>query len=117
MRYIISIPVLAILIAAYLLTASGGGMFLDGDAYSTALPSGTDMTLRGGDFFLLAGILALLLDVLKMRRAGRAGRLLSGITFLAALGCFLLFTPAANPVFLMLTALTLAAALVGFLRA
>jgi hypothetical protein len=113
MDYIISVPVLAILIAVYLLMASGGGMFLDGDAYSMTLPSGAEMTLRGGDFFVIAGILALLLDMLKMRRAGRAGRLLSGITFLAALACFLIFLPAATPAFLMLTAMTLAAALAG----
>jgi hypothetical protein len=113
MHYIISIPVLAIVIAAYLLTASGGGMFLDGDAYSTALPSGAEMTLRGSDFFLIAGILALLLDMLKMRRAGRAGRLLSGITFFAALACFLFFLPAATPAFLLLTVMALAAALAG----
>jgi hypothetical protein len=117
MHYIISVPILAIVIAVYLLTASGGGMFLDGDAYSMTLPSGAEMTLRGGDFFVIAGILALLLDVLKMRRAGRAGRLLQGITFLAALACFLLFSPAATPAFLMLTVMALAAALAGFLRA
>jgi hypothetical protein len=113
MHYIISIPILAIVIAAYLLTASGGGMFLDGDAYSMTLPSGTEMTLRGSDFVLIAGILALLVDMLKMRRAGRAGRLLAGITFVAALACFLLFVPAATPAFLMLTVMALALALAG----
>jgi hypothetical protein len=114
MHYIISVPILAIVIAAYLLMASGGGMFLDGDAYSMTLPSGIEMTLRGSDFVLIAGILSLLVDMLKMRRAGRAGRLLAGITFVAALACLLLFSPAATPAFLMLTVMALANLLVSF---
>lgn len=116
MNYIISIPILAIVIAAYVLMAPGGGMFLDGDAYTLMLPSGMEVTLRGSDFFLLAGLLALALDVLKLRRAGRAGSLLAGITFLAALAAFLLYPPAAAPAFLLLTAMALALSLVAVLR-
>jgi hypothetical protein len=116
MHHIISIPILAIVIAAYVLMAPGGGMFLDGDAYSLMLPSGMEVTLRGSDFFLLAGLLALALDVLKLRRAGRAGGLLLGITFLAALAAFLLYAPAATTAFLLLTAMALAATLVAVLR-
>lgn len=116
MNYIISIPVLAIVIAAYVLMAPGGGMFLDGDAYSLVLPSGVEMTLRGSDIFLLGGLLALLLDVLKARRAGAAGRTLSGAVFLAALAGFLIYAPAATPAFLLLTAMALAAALVAVLK-
>lgn len=116
MNYIISIPVLAIVIAAYVLMAPGGGMFLDGDAYSMVLPSGVEMTLRGSDIFLLAGILALVLDIVKLRRAGPPGRILSGVAFIGALAAFLLYAPATTPAMLLLTALALAEALVGFAR-
>lgn len=116
MHYIISIPVLAIVIAAYVLMAPGGGMFLDGDAYSMVLPSGVEMTLRGSDIFLLAGLLALFLDIMKLRRAGSPGRILSGATFLAAAAAFLIYAPATTPAMLLLTAMALAGALVAALR-
>ena len=45
MKYIISFPALAIVIAAYLLMAAGGDMLIDGDAYSMTLASGAEMTL------------------------------------------------------------------------
>src|SRR5512137_2260401 len=93
MAYVISFPVLAIVIAVYLLTAGGGGMLLDGDAYSMTLASGAEMTLRGGDFFIIAGLLALFLEMLKAARPGRSAvldHILSTIVFVVALVCFLL---------------------------
>ena len=114
MHHIISIPLLAIVIAVYLLMAPGGGMFLDGDALSMVLPSGVEMTLRGSDFFLIAGIIALFLDMLKARRGGAIGPLLLALTFLVSLGCFLFFAPAATPAFLLLTVMAAAGALTGF---
>ena len=116
MHHIISIPLLAIVIAVYLLMAPGGGMFLDGDAMSMVLPSGVEMTLRGSDFFLIAGVIALFLDMLKARRAGPIGRALLALTFVVALGCFLFFAPAATPAFLIMTVMTAAGALAGFAR-
>lgn len=116
MHHIISIPLLAIVIAVYLLMAPGGGMFLDGDAMSMVLPSGVEMTLRGSDFFLIAGIIALFLDMLKARRGGTVGRALLALTFVAALAAFLLYAPAATPAFLLLTVMAAAAALAGFAR-
>lgn len=116
MHHIISIPLLAIVIAVYLLMAPGGGMFLDGDAYSFVLPSGVEMTLRGSDFFLIAGIIALFLDMMKARRGGTVGRALLALTFVAALGCLLFYAPAATPAFLLLTVMAAAAALAGFAR-
>ena len=88
MPYIISFPILAIVIAAYLLVAPGGGMLIDGDAYSMTLASGAEMTLRGGDFFIIAGLIALFLEMLKAARPGRASILdhsLSTATFAVAL--------------------------------
>lgn len=117
MPYIISFPALAIVIAAYLLTASGGSMFLDGDAYSMSLASGAQMTLRGGDFFIIAGLLALFLEMLKAARPGRAtvlDHILSTATFVVALVCFLLVEQAGTATFFLLTLMALIDVIAGF---
>ena len=117
MSYIISVPVLAIVIAAYLLTASGGGMLLDGDAYSMTLASGAEMTLRGGDFFVIAGLAALFLEMLKAARPGRTtvlDHILSTATFAVALVCFLLVDYAGTATFFLLTLMALIDVIAGF---
>jgi hypothetical protein len=117
MSYIISFPVLAIVIAAYLLVAPGGGMLLDGDAYTVALASGAEMTLRAGDFIIIAGLIALFLEMLKAARPGRASvvdHILSTATFVVALVCFLLVEAAGTPTFFLLTLMTLIDVLAGF---
>jgi len=117
MRYIISFPTLAIVIAAYLLLASGGDMLIDGDAYSMTLASGAEMTLRGGDFFVIAGLVALFLEMLKAARPGRASLLdhiLSVATFVVALVCFLLVDYAGTATFFILMLMTLIDVIAGF---
>lgn len=117
MAYIISFPVLAIVIAIYLLTAAGGGMLLDGDAYSMTLASGAEMTLRGGDFFVIAGLGALFLEMLKAARPGRSAvldHILSTIVFVVALICFLLVDFAGTSTFFILTLMALIDVVAGF---
>lgn len=117
MAYVISFPVLAIVIAVYLLSAGGGGMLLDGDAYSMTLASGAEMTLRGGDFFIIAGLLALFLEMLKAARPGRSAvldHILSTIVFVVALVCFLLVDFAGTATFFLLTLMTLIDVVAGF---
>ena len=117
MRYLISFPTLAIVIAGYLLMASGGGMLLDGDAYSMVLASGAEITLRGGDFFVIAGLLALFLEMLKAARPGRSAildHILSTATFIVALVCLLLVSFAGTATFFILTLMTLIDVVAGF---
>jgi hypothetical protein len=117
MTYIMSFPILAIVIAAYLLMAAGGGMLLDGDAYSMTLASGAEMTLRGGDFFVIAGLAALFLEMLKAARPGRAtvlDHILSVATFVVALVCFLLLDYAGTATFFLLTLMALIDVIAGF---
>ena len=117
MIYIISFPALAVVIAVYLLMAAGGGMLLDGDAFSMTLASGAEMTLRGGDFFVIAGLAALFLEMLKAARPGRASvvdHILSTATFVVALVCLLLVDYAGTGTFLLLTAMTLIDVIAGF---
>ena len=116
MKYIISFPALAIVIAAYLLMASGGDMVIDGDAYSMTLPSGVEMTLRGGDFFVIAGLVALFLEMLKAARPGGAlvlDHIFSIATFVVAMVCFLLVDYAGTATFFILTLMTLIDAIAG----
>ena len=117
MKYIISFPALAIVIAAYLLMASGGDMLINGDAYSMTLASGAEMTLRGGDVFVVAGLFALFLEMLKAARPGRAAVLdhvLSVATFVVALVAFLLVDYAGTAPFFILTLMTLVDVIAGF---
>jgi len=110
MKYIIAFPALAIVIAAYLLMASGGGMMIDGDAYSTTLMSGVEMTLRGGDFFVIAGLVALCVEMMKLAGGGLICNLrhsLAIVTFIVAAGAFVLLDYAGTPSFLMLTIMSL----------
>ena len=120
MKYIIAFPALAIVIAAYLLMASGGGMMIDADAYSMTLASGAEMTLRGGDVFVIAGLLALFLEMLKAARPGRAAvldHILSIVTFAIALVAFLLVDYAGTAPFFILTLMTLVDVIAGFVIA
>jgi hypothetical protein len=110
MKYVTAFPVLAIVIAAYLLMASGGDMLIDGDAYSTTLMSGTEMTLRGGDFFVIAGLVALFLEMVKLAAGGPVGNLrhiLAIATFIVAANAFVLLGYAGTPSFLMLVIMSL----------
>ena len=110
MKYITAFPTLAIVIAAYLVMASGGDMLIDGDAYSMTLMSGTEMTLRGGDLFVIAGLVALFLETVKLAAGGPIANLrhvLAIITFIVAANCFVMLDYAATPSFLMLTIMTL----------
>lgn len=117
MSYIISFPALAIVIAAYLLLGMGGGMMIDGDAMSMTLASGAEMTLRGGDFFVIAGLAALFLEILKAARPGRGSvvdHILSVATFVVALVCFLLVDYAGTATFFILMLMTLVDVIAGF---
>lgn len=114
MKYIIAFPTLAIVIGAYLLMASGGDMLIDGDAYSATLMSGTELTLRGGDFFVIAGLVALFLEMAKLAGASmidNTRHVLAILTFIVAANCFVMLDYAGTPGFLMLTIMALAVVL------
>lgn len=117
MTYILSFPVLAIVIIAYLVMGMGGGMMLDADAYSATLASGADLTLRAGDFFTIAGLVALFLEVLKAARVGPGtimDHMLSTATLVLAVACFLLLDYAGTSTFLLLTLMALIDVVAGF---
>lgn len=117
MRYILSIPVLALVIAAYLVMGIGGGLMLDGDAYSATLASGAEFTLRVSDFFTLAGLVALFFEMLKAARLGAgtiADHMLSTAAFVVALVSFLLVGYCGTATFFLLTVMALIDVVAGY---
>ena len=115
MKHVLSIPVLAVVIGAYLVMS--GGLLLDADAMTLALPSGAALTLRTGDFFVLAGLLALFIEMLKAARAGTAtviDHMLSMATFVGALLAFLLVEGCGTATFFLLTVMALIDVVAGF---
>ena len=117
MRFLLAVPVLGIVIIAYLVMALGGGLMLDADAFTTSLVSGAQFTLRSGDFFTLAGLVALFFEMIKAARAGSGtilDHMLSTAVFVAALVCFLLVAACGTATFFLLTVLTLIDVVAGF---
>lgn len=117
MSVVLSFPVLAVVVAAYLFLGAGGGLMLDADAFSVALASGANLTLRAGDFFTLAGLVALFFEMLKAARAGRgtiADHMLSTAVFVVALVCFLLLDFCGTATFFLLTVMALIDVVAGF---
>ncbi len=117
MSYIIAIPVLAIVIAVYLIMGLSGGMLLEADAFMATLASGAVFALRAGDVFVLAGLAALFFEMLKAARTGQGtivDHMLSTAVFVAALVCFLLIETCGTSTFFILTVMALIDVVAGF---
>ena len=117
MTYIIAMPALAIVIAAYMVVGASGGMMLDADVYAMTLASGASFALRLGDLFVIAGLAALFVEMIKAGRAGRstvADHMFSTLVFVAAIVCFLLVDVAGTSTFLILTLMALIDVVAGF---
>lgn len=117
MTYIMSFPVLALVIIAYLVIGMGGGLMLDADIYSVTLASGAELYLRAGDLFTLAGLVALFFEMLKAARAGTGtiiDHMLSTVAFVVALVCFLLVDYCGTSSFFLLTVMALIDVVAGF---
>jgi hypothetical protein len=115
MRYLLSIPVLALVIAAYL--AMAATLMLEADVYTAALASGAIFALRVGDIFVLAGLIALFFEMLKAARLGSGtiiDHMLSTAAFVVALVCFLLVDYCGTATFFLLTVMTLIDVVAGY---
>ena len=112
-----AIPLLAIVIAVYLLMGLAGILMLDADAFNLTLPSTAVFALRAGDFFTLAGLVALFVEMLKAARSSTSAvidHILSTLTFIMALVAFLLVDYCGTGPFFLLTAMTLIDVIAGF---
>lgn len=118
MRFILSIPLLAIVLAAYnALNLSGGMMDTESLLFSWVLPSGSEAFFKLGDMFLIAGLVALFFEILKAARAGAGtivDHMLSTATFIVALIEFLLVPFCGSDTFFMILVMTLIDVIGGF---
>jgi hypothetical protein len=111
MRYLLSIPFLAVIVVAFNILGLAG-LMMDAESlyFDAVLPSGAEFYLKVGDLFVVAGLIALFLEILKAARLGAGtivDHMLSTATFIVALVEFLLvpFCGTATFFFLMIMAL------------
>lgn len=118
MRALLSIPVLAIVIAAYNLLAFSGSMLQSESLFfDTVLPSGEEIFFNVGHVFIVAGLVALFIEILKAARLSNgtiADHMLSTATFVVALVEFLLVPACGTVTFFLLTVMTLIDVVAGF---
>ena len=118
MRFIVSLPMLAVVIAAYnLLGFSGSMLQSESLLFETTLPSGEDIFFNVGHVFVLAGLVALFFEILKAARLSNGtivDHMLSTVTFIVALIEFLLVPVCGTVTFFLLTAMALIDVVAGF---
>jgi hypothetical protein len=118
MRYILSIPALAIVILAFnLLDYSGAMMDTESLYLDQVLPSTAEFYLKVGDLFVLAGLVALFFEIIKAARLGAGtivDHMLSTATFIVALVEFLLVPFCGTSTFFFLMIMALIDVVAGF---
>jgi hypothetical protein len=118
MRYILSIPALAIVIGLFNLLNGAGAMMDTESLYlDQMLPSGAEFYLKVGDLFVLAGLVALFFEIIKAARLGAgtiADHMLSTATFIVALVEFLLVPFCGTSTFFFLVVMALIDVVAGF---
>ena len=118
MRYILSIPALAIVILAFnLLDYSGSMMDTESLYLDQVLPSTAEFYLKVGDLFILAGLIALFFEIIKAARLGAGtivDHMLSTATFIVALVEFLLVPFCGTSTFFFLMVMALIDVVAGF---
>jgi hypothetical protein len=118
MRYILSIPALAVVIVAYnLLDYSGSMMDTESLYLDQILPSTAEFYLKVGDLFVLAGLIALFFEIIKAARLGAGtivDHMFSTATFIVALVEFLLVPFCGTSTFFFLMVMALIDVVAGF---
>ena len=118
MRYILAIPAIALVIIAFnILGITGQWMDSESLVWDGMLPSGTEFYLKVGDFFVMAGLVALFFEILKAARLGTGtiiDHMLSTVTFIVALVEFLLVPFCATATFFFLVIMSLIDVVAGY---
>jgi hypothetical protein len=118
MRYILSIPALAIVILAFnILNYSGSMMDTESLLLDQVLPSTAEFYLKAGDLFVLAGLVALFFEIIKAARLGAGtivDHMLSTATFIVALVEFLLVPFCGTAAFFFLMIMSLIDVVAGY---
>ena len=118
MRYIVAFPAIALVIIAFnILGLAGQWMDSESLIWDGMLPSGTEFYLKIGDFFVLAGLVALFFEIIKAARLGAGtiiDHMLSTATFIVALIEFLLVPYCATASFFFLMIMSLIDVVAGY---
>jgi hypothetical protein len=120
MRWLLALPITVFVLLAYNVLLWLGGdpdTTLTAKAIGASLTSGATFTLTTGEILLLAGIIALFIEIIKATRSSMASTVdhaLSTLVFAAYLIEFLLVKGAGTGVFLLLTIMSLLDLIAGF---
>jgi hypothetical protein len=118
MRYFLAIPAIALVIIAFnILGLTGQWMDSESLIWDGTLPSGTEFYLKVGDFFIMAGLVALFFEIIKAARLGTGtiiDHMLSTATFIVSLIEFLLVPYCATAAFFFLMIMSLIDVVAGY---
>jgi hypothetical protein len=118
MRYFLAIPAIALVIIAFnILGLTGQWMDSESLIWDGMLPSGTGFYLKVGDFFIMAGLVALFFEIIKAARLGTGtiiDHMLSTATFIVSLIEFLLVPYCATAAFFFLMIMSLIDVVAGY---
>ena len=115
MRILAAFPMLALVIAAYNVMGLGGGMMqADSQFFDVVMPSGAQVFFKLGDVFVIAGLAALFLEILKAARLASGTIIDHMLSTAVALIEFLLVDYCGTPTFFLLTVMTLIDVVAGF---
>lgn len=111
------IPFVGVVALIYLFVGLVSSTALGGALFTVTLFSGATWSLATADLFMIVGLLALLVELLKALRVGghsAVDHMLSMTVFVICLLCFLLWDVAATTGFLLLTIMSLIDVMAGF---
>jgi hypothetical protein len=118
MRYILSFPAIALVIIAFnILGLTGQWMDSESLVWDGVLPSDAEFYLKVGDFFVIAGLVALFFEIIKAARLGPGtiiDHMLSTVTFIVALLEFLLVPFCGTATFFFLVIMSLIDVVAGY---
>lgn len=122
MRFILSIPLIAVVMVlyaafAYTVPEINPDLSVGSVSFDATLPSDAGVFLTFGDIFVLLGLVMFFFEIVKAAKLGPGtivDHVLSTIAFVIALVVFLLVQPFGTSSFLMLTVMAFIDVLAGF---
>ena len=117
MRTLAAFPLLALVLIAYNVFAFTSAIAPEADLFVYDMMSGATLALTAGDFFVLAGLFLLFLEMLKAASFGNTtiiDHILSTGVFIAGLIEFLLVAKTGTAVFLILVFMCLVDVVAGY---
>ena len=112
-------PMLTVSLAGYAAaTLIGGQGWIESELLTVGMISGSDWTIRAGDFFLMISLVFLFVEILRATKTGTDSLLnhaLSAVLFVAALLLFIVVDGFGNSVFFIFVMMTALDFMAGFI--